>query len=217
MRSNRIAASEFDSVSDARIKHIIGPSDTAADLATLRKLKITDYRYIDVVEKGSQQKKGVIAQEVEKVYPEAVRTLTNFIPNVYAMADNVRYNAATQELIVTVPKSHGFAVGDIVRIIVDDTGNVERPVSAVLDDRTFVLSAVEKAPGKVFVFGKKVNDFLVVDYDQLFNMNIGATQQLAIENQALTKENAALKAEVKAIEARLAALEQAMEDSRQPK
>jgi hypothetical protein len=120
-------------------------------------------------------------------------------------------------LTLTVPKPHGFAVGDMVRIIVADAGSVEKPVASVIDSRTFVLAGVEKAPGKVFVFGKKVDDFRVVDYDQLFSMNIGATQQLAIENQALTKENAALKAEVKAIEARLAALERAMEDLRQPK
>jgi Chaperone of endosialidase/Collagen triple helix repeat (20 copies) len=215
--SARVVAQEVDAISDARIKHVIGPSNTASDLATLQKLKVTDYRYIDVVEKGNQQKKGVIAQEVEKVYPEAVRTLSDFIPSVYAMADEVRYNPATQQLTVTVPKPHAFAVGDLVRIIIADAGNVDKSVAAVLDDRTFVLSAVEKAPGKVFVFGKKVNDFLVVDYDQLFSMNIGATQQLASENQALAKENAALKAENKLIEARLAALEQAIEELRKQK
>jgi hypothetical protein len=215
--SARVVANEVDAISDARIKHVIGPSNTAFDLATLKKLKITDYRYIDVVEKGRQQKKGVIAQEVEKVYPDAVRTLTDFIPSVYAMADEVRYNPATQELTITVPKPHGFAIGDLVRIIIADAGNVDKSVSAVLDDRTFVLSAVDKAPGKVFVFGKKVNDFLVVDYDQLFSMNIGATQQLAIENQTLAKQNAALKAENKLIEARLAALEQAIEKLRKQK
>src|ERR1700691_4004433 len=215
--SARLVAPEVDAISDARIKHVLGPSNIASDLDTLEKLKITDYRYIDVVEKGKQQKIGVIAQEVEQVYPDAVRTVTDFIPSVYAMADDVRYNNATRELTLTVPKPHGFAVGDMVRIIVADAGSVEKPVASVIDSRTFVLAGVEKAPGKVFVFGKKVDDFRVVDYDPLFSMNIGGTQQFAIENQVLTKENAALKAEVKAIEARLAAWERAMEDLRQPK
>jgi hypothetical protein len=66
---------------------------------------------------------------------------------------------------------------------------------------------VEKAPSKVFVFGKKVDNFRVVDYDQLFSMNIGATQQLAIENETLTKENETLMAENKSLETRLAALD----------
>ena len=209
LAAGRMVSQEFDANSDVRIKNVIGPSDIASDLDTLEKLKITNYRYIDVAIKGSQPKKGVIAQEVEKIYPNAVHTLIDFIPSVYAMASDVRYNAAAQELTVTVPKAHCFAVGDTVRIITDE-GNVEKPVAAVINDDTFVLSWVEKAPSQVFVFGKKVDDFRVVDYDQLFSMNIGATQQLAIENETLTKENETLEAENKAIETRLAALEGAI-------
>jgi hypothetical protein len=207
--SNRMLASEFDAVSDARIKNVTGPSDTAADLETLEKLKITDFRYIDVVGKGNQLKKGVIAQEVEKVYPDAVRITSDFVPSVYAMADDVHYNAAARELAVTVPKAHGFIAGDMVRIITD-AGNVDKPVASITDDHTFVLANVENTSSKVFVFGKKVDDFRVVDYDQLFSMNIGATQQLAIENQKLMQENAAMKAENEAIKLRLAALELAV-------
>jgi hypothetical protein len=201
--SNRIVANEFDAISDARSKHVIGRSDIASDLDTLKKLRITDYRYIDVVEKGHQRKKGVIAQEVEKVYPDAVRITSDFIPSVYAMAVDTLYNEAAHELTVTVRKAHGFTLGDMVRIITADTGNLDKPVAAVLNDDTFVLSGVEKDPGRVFVFGKKVDDFHVVDYDQLFSMNIGATQQLAAENQDLR--------------ARLAALEQAVALLQQPK
>ena len=207
-------AQEVDANSDARIKNIMGRSDTVSDLETLKKLKITDYRYIDVIQKGNQAKKGVIGQEVEKVYPDAVRTLSDFIPSVYAMADSVIYNKATQELTVTVPKAHDLAVGDTVRIIAGDAGTVDKLVAGVLSDDTFVLSDVEKAASKVFVFGKKVDDFRVVDYDQLFSINIGATQQLAVENQTLVQENAAIKAEDLAIEARLAALEQMIEELR---
>jgi len=212
----RVVAQEVDAVSDARIKNILGPSDTSADLKTLRKLKITDYRYIDVVEKGNQPKKGVIAQEVESVYPGAVRIMSDFIPSVYVMANKVSYDAAKQELTVTVQKAHGFAVGDMVRIIAD-TDTVEEPVVAVLSGNTFVLSGVAEATSKAFVYGKKVADFRSVDYDQLFSMNIGATQQLASDNdalkaanQALTTHVAALEAENQALATRLAALEAAV-------
>jgi collagen type VII alpha len=197
--ATRIAATEFDAVSDARIKNVIGPSDTAADLETLKKLKITDYNYIDVVEKGHQPKKGVIAQEVERIYPDAVRITSNFIPNVYVMSESASYNSTTQELTVTVPRPHGFVAGDIVRIVIADSGNADKPVTAVLGENTFVLSGVEKAPSKVFVFGKKVDDFRVVDYDQLFSMNIGATQQLAAENKELKARIAALELAVAAL------------------
>jgi hypothetical protein len=189
---------------------VIGQSDTASDLDNLKKLKITNFRYIDVIGKGNQTKKGVIAQEVEEIYPDAVRITSGFIPNVYVLAGEVHYNASTQELTVTVPKPHGFVVGDMVRIITDK-GNVEKPVAAVTNDKTFVLSGVQKSTRTAFVYGKKVDDFREVDYDQLFSMNISATQQLATDNEELSKANAELKAESEALEKRIAALEQEFE------
>jgi hypothetical protein len=172
-------------------------------LNTLNKLKITDFRYVDVVGKGNQPKKGVIAQEVEEVDPDAVKKISDFIPSVYAMATDVRYNDAAHELTLIVPKAHDFAVGDMVRIVTD-AGNEEKPVAAIIDDNTFVLAGVEKTTSKAFVFGKKVDDFRSVDYEQLFTMDIAATQQLSLQNEALTTDNALLTA-------RIAALEQAIE------
>jgi hypothetical protein len=204
-----IAAAAFVAFSDARIKNVIGLSDNASDLATLRQIKITDYRYIDVLGKGNSPRKGVIAQELEKVYPAAVGITSDFIPNVYALAQNVSYNAARQELTLTLPKAHGLAVGDMVRVMAD-TGTIEEPVAFVGGDDTFVLSGVSKATNKAFVYGKKVDDFHSVDYDQLFSMNIGATQQLAAENDAL-------KTQVVALTNRLAALEQAVAGLHAPK
>jgi hypothetical protein len=192
-------------------------------LETLRKIKITDFRYIDVVGKGNKPRKGVIAQELETVYPAAVGTSSDFIPSVYALADNVSYNAARQELTISTPKAHGFVVGDMVRVMAD-TGTIEETVAAVLGEETFVLSGVAKPTAKAFVYGKKVDDFHSVDYDQLFNMNISATQHLAsdndalkaqvaamtVANQALTDRVTSMGATNQTMAARLAALEQSM-------
>jgi hypothetical protein len=67
--TNRIAASEFDAFSDARIKRIKDRSNNENDLATLNKLQVTDYTHIDVVGKGADTKKGFMAQEVENSIP----------------------------------------------------------------------------------------------------------------------------------------------------
>lgn len=52
--------------------------------------------------------------------------------------------------------------------IATESGNLDKPVAAALNESTFVLSGVVAAPSQVFVFGKKVNDCRVVDYGQLF-------------------------------------------------
>jgi hypothetical protein len=91
------------------------------------------------------------------------------------------------------------AVGDRVRIITD-SGTVQKPVTTIIDEITFALSGVEKTTCKAFVYGKKVNDFRSVDYDQLPSMNVSATQQLATENEALKARIAALELAVAALQ-----------------
>ena len=193
-------------VSDARIKNVIGVSNPETDLATLQQVKITDYTYIDVLAKGNQPRKGIIAQELEQVYPNAVKQAADFIPSVYALAETVSFNALAEELTLTVPKPHGFAVGDMVRVIVESS-RIEKTVARVVDANTFVLAGVKSPAEKVFVFGKRVDDFRAVDFDQLSALNVSATQALAKRCAALEAENDALKAQNDAILARLDALE----------
>lgn len=116
------------------------------------------------------------------------------------MADGAVYNDTAHELTVTLSKPHGFVVGDVVRIITSEAGNMDESVAAIINDDTFVLSGISAPLSQVFVFGKKVDDFRVVDYDQLFDMNISATQQLAAENQDLNARIAALEEAVAALQ-----------------
>ena len=81
-----IHASTFLAYSDARIKNVDGRSDGAVDLATLNGLEITDYRYKDVISRGSLPQKKVIAQQLETIFPQAVSRQTNVIPDIYEKA-----------------------------------------------------------------------------------------------------------------------------------
>ena len=77
-----IAASVFVAFSDERIKHVAGRSDAARDLATLAAIEVTDYSYIDTATKGTGKHKKVVAQQVEKVYPQAVSRSTDVVPDI---------------------------------------------------------------------------------------------------------------------------------------
>jgi hypothetical protein len=189
-----VTAYEFDATSDARIKEILGRSDTRHDLATVRQLQITDYRKVDKVQYGGRVEKGVIAQEVEKVVPEAVSTSTNYIPNIYAMATAI--GCSNQTLLVTLAKPHGLVAGDRVRLITEKE-TLEVRVTAVPSPLVFAVDPVNPAPKQVFVYGKQVGDYRSVNYDRLFTTGLGAIQELAKRMDA-----------VEAREARLAELEQ---------
>ncbi len=84
--SNAIAANEFLAFSDQRMKRVLGRSNTARDLATLDAVEITDYTHIDTASRGDKSHKKVIAQQVEKVYPQAVNKITDVVPDIYQRA-----------------------------------------------------------------------------------------------------------------------------------
>lgn len=68
-------------------------------------------------------------------------------------------------------------------------------VADVLSETAFTVEWAETAPEKVFVYGKKVEDFHTVDYDRIFTLNVSATQELAAQVEQLQKELAAARAE----------------------
>ena len=68
-------------------------------------------------------------------------------------------------------------------------------VGEVLSNNTFVVNDWEEATDRVFVYGKEVNDFRVVDYDRIYTLNVSATQALAARLQQLEVENQQLKCE----------------------
>lgn len=109
--------------------------------------------------------KKVIAQQVEKVYPQAVSTITDVIPDIYTIA---KIKDGRVILKNTLQK------GDRVRLVFDN--RIE--VVDVLQADEFGFNVAVKDEGKVFVFGREVKDFHTVDYEALSTLNISATQEL---------------------------------------
>lgn len=181
-------------ISDRRVKKDFTPSNPVHDLALLQRLRVTDYKYKDVITKGDTWKKGFIAQQVAEVVPEAVsKGGTDVIPDIYAPAKNARLEAGTLQL--TMEQAHGLKPGDKVRLMGDEHQE-DLLVQTTPSATTFTVGNwTYKAPEKVFVYGREVNDFHSVDYDRLFTLNISATQELARRVESLEKENAAFKAQ----------------------
>ena len=207
-----VAGSAFVAMSDLRIKDIVNRSSPQNDLALINQLKVTDYRLKDSIADGTAIRKGFIAQEVRKIIPEAVGPSPNYIPDIYVLATQSVYDAAQKRLSVTLTKPHALAVGEWVRIYGDDN-TMETKVLTVESATSFTVAS-EKPVAKAFVYGRRVDDFLTVDYDRIFTTGIGAIQDLSRQMKSLQDENAALRRELaakdKSMEARLIALERRM-------
>jgi uncharacterized small protein (DUF1192 family) len=211
--SQGIWCQAYMAMSDIRIKNIISKSKSQEDLDMLNKLEVTDYTYIDVVNKGNRSHKKLIAQQVKEVYPLAVNSGTDFIPDVYELSTSTKYNKKNQKLKITTKKKHNFKIQDNIRII-DDKGAKEVKVIEVFDENTFAIHS-DKEIEKVFVYGKQVNDFLSIDYDAISMLNVSATQELAKRIKVLESENAELKAKLQKMENRVTQFEESMKEFKQ--
>lgn len=190
--------------SDRRIKRDLHGSVTEQDLAAIQQLKVTDYRMVDPGGDGMTWRKGFIAQEVEKVIPNAVTRSVEFVPDIFSVATDLEWHAGANTLLLTLHKDHELKVGDRVRLHVDGS-RLDLNVGAVPSARAFVVENCDRAPEKVLVYGKQVQDFRTVDYDRIFTTAVGALQELKKEKDAevetLRQENAGLRDRLAALEA----------------
>jgi hypothetical protein len=197
----------FIAYSDKRIKKDFTLSNPVNDLATLNRLKVTDYKYIDMLSHGGDLTKGFIAQEVEEVFPQAVTKGTDFVPDIFAKPGKIE--AKDNSVIFTMSKPHQLANGNKIKLYTK-TGEEQKQVT-ILNANSFSIEGAKENYKDVFIFGKEVSDFRMIDYDRLFTLNVSATQQLSREIEALRAENEELKrtnaAILKNMEARLQTLE----------
>ena len=179
--TNRIQASEFNAFSDERIKNIHGISNSTEDLNILNQIEITNYTMKDRA-KGNHPNKKVIAQQVEKVYPQAVSKITDVVPDIYQLAD-------CENGLIKI--ENNVQVGDRVKLIFENKESVESVIFA--NEKEFKISS--NTSGKVFVYGREVDDFRTVDYEAISMLNVSATQELLKRIEALEDQNNALKAQ----------------------
>ena len=211
--SDAVCSMSNPSFSDSRAKNVVGRSSGAQDLEILDRIQVTDFRWIDQTKGNSGIQKKVIAQEVEKILPNAVSRVEKAIPNVYQRAATVAFDSKQQRLSVSLNKAHEFQTGDEVDVYTDSGDLTKTRVLATPSANTFVIAAKGEAK-EAFVYGKWVNDYRVVDYDAISMINVSATQEIhrklrlqATEIEQLKQSVAELRSSEKVREARTAALE----------
>jgi hypothetical protein len=209
--------------SDQRLKNILGESNHVEDLATLKKIQVTNYTMKDDLKFGTTVQKKVIAQQVEGVYPAAVKLMNSdspisYIPDVFAAP--AKTDKTGGRLTLTMTKDHGLKAGDRVQFFFKEADSQREAHATVagVDGLNFTVETLDNPSytgQPLFVYGKQVNDLRGVDYDALSMLNVSATQELAKKVEALEAENAELKklaAEVQEMKAALVAMQAAKGD-----
>ena len=180
-----VKANRYITSSDRRTKEVKGVSDSKSDLKLLRQINITNYTYKDKAAHDDKPHKKVIGQQVAEGFPQAVKISTDVIPDIFKSASmtNGWVNLC----------DHRLQVGERVQLVLEDDNSQIYTIEAVTPESFKVSLDYE---GEVQVYGREVNDFHVVDYNELAMLNISATQELCKIIDVLKIEVQQLKAQL---------------------
>jgi len=196
--AQNVFAQEFDAYSDARIKDIVGVSNSAKDYEKLNSIKVMDYTLKDKVTNGNKPFKKVIAQQVETVYPQVVSKHVDFIPNVYQEAATITRTDKGLLLQFDSPHHISKQATKLKILVKGDSRMNGYDILSIPSDNEVLIDAPELNAKKVFAYGEQVDDFRTVDYEGLTTLNISATQELS---KIVRRQQAAIRDQNKKIAA----------------
>jgi hypothetical protein len=100
-------------------------------------------------------------------------------------------------LQLTTEKPHGFEKGDIVKLYAEGKKEIILTIDEVKNPQSFSAKGWSEPLGNVFIYGKKVNDFRSIDFDQITALSVGAIQELSKQMENLKLENHKLHSEIR--------------------
>ena len=172
-----VLALGFVSFSDERVKNNITDIDNKNALDIIRKIKPKKYNYKDIG-KCNKPKFGFIAQEVKSVLDYSTSLTKDFIPDINELAEVLDSNTIKLNTKTTID----FEVNKRIRFILLDGAYLDTNINGILDINTFTVEE-NILQEQIFVYGREVDDFHVLDTDVIFTVATSALQQVDKELQ----------------------------------
>jgi hypothetical protein len=182
----------FIQSSDQRIKTDIKTYNSSVALEQLNALRVVSYKKIET---PLQEEVGFIAQEVQKILPNAIEKMKMYIPSIHkwfqCTYDDKKHTISVDNSSLNLVYKENIQIKDDKDVayscIVIDT-----EYSAVLQSTEFVTNP-PSIKDKVFLYGKSVNDFMSLNKDDIFSIAVSAIQMLDQKVTDLTKRLEALE------------------------
>ena len=139
-------------------------------------IDIVSFNYKDTIRYKDSFKTGVIAQEVETVYPQCITENKDYIPDIYKIYEIIE----SKEHTIRISSPFNDVKLHTKIKMFSKTKEILGFIS-YKDDISWIITHHESEiilDNDIFVWGTEVNDFKTVDYNELFSLNISATQGL---------------------------------------
>ena len=178
-------------MADKRIKTNIQESDYQNDLTNL--INLNTYEYDDINQKfeNKLRRKGMIAQEVEKILKNSVKKYSNFIPNIYKKGFIVNGNVINVDFEPSEDIVSGKMLKFMIYKISNDEGEfIEMEIKTVGHNQLILKETIDLNMfyDEIWVEGVRVDNFKQVNNDDLLYISIGAIKQLKKENDILKEK-----------------------------
>jgi hypothetical protein len=220
--AGNIGCSALVAYSDKRIKKDI--EDIPDSFEILDKLIPRRYRMIET----NKCRYGFIAQEVKEILPEAIDLRKDYIPNIYQY---LNFQKIDKNKITIDLQKYDVKLGDNIRVVVE--GSTSGTIGKIIDIKNVTTDASEgyihqeftleleseiKDGNILFVYGKEVDDYHVLDYNYLFTLNLDVTKKLQnkikdLESEILNKDKheELLLSKIQSLEDRISKIEKLLD------
>jgi hypothetical protein len=178
-----LMARGYQSFSDIRIKTDIAKIDQETALDAVNALQPCVYKYKD---KSIGKKAGFIAQDVEKCIPTAVSTCSEYIPDIMKSGTiiDVVGNVIRVEIPDIIHNSFSLEEGSIdIKLAFNKKyyyGSMYCVAGTEISIECKNLAHIETGSQIMFV-GTKVEDFKVIEYEQIVSYLVSAVQALTLQ------------------------------------
>jgi hypothetical protein len=195
----RMFARAYTTTSDRRIKNVVRIADAKEDLEILRQVKVTDYNEISHGKTTPGIVKGVLAHELRDVLPVAVSIGSGFVPLLEQPVLELLASEPGRIVKARFKTPHVLKNGQRIEALADGVTKI-LTVHEVVDERTICIEGLEEAPAVLHLTGKEVEDFLSVDYNQIFMLAVSGLQEVDRRLQEVEKRELKLEGLEKALQ-----------------
>jgi hypothetical protein len=188
----------WSSACDIRIKYNLKKANTNEILSQINKLKLVQYNYIDNKYNNNRNHIGLIAQDVKKIFPEAVNIESDYIQNINKNASYYYYN---DNIILLVEYNIYIKINDSLLLFVNKKPKVVKINS--FDTNSIGVSKWTSDDNDndndnndnndIYVYGTKIDDCHKLNQAYFGILGIGCVQELSIQATKAKENNNKLK------------------------
>jgi hypothetical protein len=196
---------KFISTSDLRVKKNRTKLDTNDCLEIINNIEPVTFNFIDTIQYTQNKSYGFIAQEIEKIIPDAIITTSNFIPSIMEVCDVEKIG--TNKYKIQLSKELNKNAKKIKMYDIDN--KIYEADIEIYDEKKkeLIISNEGDLLEQMFIYGEEILDFKTLEKDVIWTITTAAVKELNIKLEQEKQKVAILQEQYQDLLSRISNLE----------